>query len=319
MSNSHNNNTKIHETVLCDTSHLGIIKIDGEDASAFLQGQFSNDVALVDESTTQLNSYNSPKGRMYASFRLCKIEDAYYLILPNELMEMISKRLRMFIMRSKVTLNDVSDSWSSFGLSGSDLDKCINNLPNRMDEISSIDDVYFIQVPGVERRYLCIGENEKINSAKTQLAKQLTHADSHHWQRLDIHAGLANIYSTTQEEFVAQMVNLQLVNGVSFTKGCYPGQEVVARMHYLGKLKKRMYRISIDTAELPGNGSNIYESGTENQQSVGQIVDAQINDKGGLDALAVLQIASAENQQLQLNSVDGPSIQVESLPYSYEN
>ena len=114
------------------------------------------------------------------------------------------------------------------------------------------------------------------------------------------------------------MVNLQLVNGVSFTKGCYPGQEVVARMHYLGKLKKRMYRITIESNTLPDVGENIYIHDSENSQSVGQLVDAQPNDHGTIDALAVLQIAHAEGSDLRISSQEGAKLSVQTLPYAFQ-
>jgi len=307
-----------NENVICDTTFLGIIKVTGEDASTFLQGQFSNDINLLNESNSQLNSYNSPKGRMYASFRLFKNDNDYFLLLPEEIIEPIIKRLRMFVMRSKVVLEDLSDSWKSVGLSGPAIKKEITQIPEDTDGVVHDGPASFIRIPGLDTRVLIVGPNEEIDKVTNELNKKLTPTDSNHWKRLDIHAGLPNIYSTTQESFVAQMVNLPQVNGVSFTKGCYPGQEVVARMHYLGKLKKRMYRIIIDSDSAPTPGDNLYLGNSENTQSVGQIVDAQLNNNNGVDALAVIQTSATEKGNIRLASVDGPAVSLADLPYSFK-
>ena len=308
-----------NENVICDTTFLGIIKVTGEDASTFLQGQFSNDINLLNESNSQLNSYNSPKGRMYASFRLFKNDNVYFLLLPQEIIEPIIKRLRMFVMRSKVVLEDLSDSWKAIGLSGPAIKKEITQIPEDTDGVVHDGPTSFIRVPGLDTRVLIVGPNEEIDKITNDLIEKLTPTDSNHWKRLDIHAGLPNIYSTTQESFVAQMVNLPQVNGVSFTKGCYPGQEVVARMHYLGKLKKRMYRIVINSDTAPTPGENLYLGDNENTQSVGEIVDAQPNNNSSIDALAVIQVNAIEKSSLRLAAIDGPTVNVTELPYSFES
>ncbi len=304
----------IDENIICEIDHLGIIKITGEDALAFLHGQFSNDVKTLDNNQSQWNSYNNPKGRLFTTFRLCKLEQGYFMLMPRELIEPVVKRLRMFVMRSKVTLDDLSSTWKSLGFAGN---KLSIPTPTGMNEIQQENSVNWIRIPGVTTRVLCFGENSDIEEIKLQFSDMLKFCNSNHWRRLDIHAGIANIFADTYEEFVAQMVNLQLTDGVSFTKGCYPGQEVVARMHYLGKLKKRMHRITINTNELPKLGENIYDSTSENQQSIGKIVDVQKNEKGSLDALAVIQVANVESKGLQLSGADDASIVVEELPYSF--
>ena len=305
----------IDENVICETDHLGMIKVTGEDAQAFLHGQFSNDVKALDNNQSQWNSYNNPKGRLFTTFRLCKLEQSYFMLLPQALIEPVIKRLRMFVMRSKVTLDDISSTWKSLGFAGNELPI---PTPATMNEIQQENNVNWIRIPGAITRVLCFGENDNVEKMKLAFSDKLTLSNNHHWRRLDIHSGIATIFADTYEEFVAQMVNLQITDGVSFTKGCYPGQEVVARMHYLGKLKKRMYRITINSNELPTLGENIYDAASENQQSVGKIVDAQKNEKGSLDALAVLQIASAESKDLRIANIDGANISIEDLPYSFE-
>ena len=305
----------INDSVICDTSYLSLVKVSGEDATTFLQGQFSNDIDLLTENNSQLNSYNSPKGRMYASFRLYKSGDDFFMLLPKEILDPIVKRLRMFVMRSKVVFDDLSAEYKSIGLSSPTLNTDINHYPEEVDGTQHTKKMTYLRI---DQRVLVVGLNAEIDTLKNGLNDKFVQTGGDHWKRLDIHAGLPNIYSSTQETFVAQMVNLPLVNGVSFTKGCYPGQEVVARMHYLGKLKKRMYRILIEGQTIPTPGDNLYFGDNDKGQSIGQIVDAQLNDNAGIDALAVIQVSAVEKGNIRLGESNGPAIHVEKLPYSFE-
>lgn len=310
------NTATIDSNVICELDEFTVIKVSGNDAPSFLQGQFSNDVNALENGQCQLNSYNSPKGRMYASFYLAKLEDAYYITIPQDICDMVVKRLRMFVMRAAVTLDPMEND-HCFGVSGKKIcDKLssIVSLPGEVFSATQKDSDIFLKIG--EQRILCFGEN--VNNVLSALNIETEKQDSKYWRRLDINSGIPNIFSSSQEEFVPQMVNFALIGGVSFTKGCYPGQEVVARMHYLGKLKKRMYRISLTSDDLPTPAENIYQKASENTQSVGQIVDAQYNEQGNIDALAVLQINSAENSALCVGSVNGPEITIESLPYAFE-
>ena len=309
----------LSNTTVCNTSHLSIIKIDGADAKAFLQGQFSNDVALLNDTDTQLNSYNSPKGRMYTAFRLCNFDSSYYMILPKEVTEAVLKRLKMFIMRSNVTLEDISDHWKTLGVSGTEMNDALESqnvtLPENINQSTQCGKKFLINLSSDTPRALFIGPESEIVDTRIALKEKYPLTESEHWLRLDIHAGIPNIYANTMESFVAQMINFQLIDGVSFTKGCYPGQEVVARMHYLGKLKKRMHRVTLDSSAKPDD--KIYDASGDNEQSVGQIVDAQENENGGFDALAVLQVKAADANKLKLGSLEGEDISLETLPYSF--
>ncbi len=314
-------NTKrlpISENTACQLDAFSVIKFTGEDSQSFLQGQLSNDLNSLNDGQCQLNSYNSPKGRMYASFYLTHLGDAYYLTVPSEITAMLIKRWQMFVMRAKVTVEDLSDRVKCLGISGSDAIAqlaALTTVPDAAMTACLIDEVACLRID--DDRVLCFAED--ISQFVEPLSQTIKISDSEHWRRLNIHAGIPIIFSETQEEFVAQMVNLQLINGVSFTKGCYPGQEVVARMHYLGKLKKRMYRLLIESSQAPAPGENIYEMDTENTQSVGKIVDAVSNEHGSVDALAVLQIKSAEEKKLSLGQPDGSPIEIKELPYSAED
>ena len=306
--------------ILCDLSHYGLISATGPDASDFLQAQFSNDVRNVSAQQSQLNAYCSAKGRILASFRLFYLNDKYYLELPNTLVEQTLKRLRMFVLRSQVTLEDASQQMARFGLAGTDSEQLISDIgldcPTDVDGVSQNGDVLVLRIPGSTPRVEIHGPVKLLISLWDKLAKTATPVGAGSWSLLDIQTGLPVIQSQTVESFVPQMVNLELINGVSFKKGCYPGQEIVARMQYLGKLKKRMYRAHINSADTILPGDSLYSGSSDNSQSIGNIVNAQASPEGGYDVLAVIQITEAEQGQVRLGDKTGAILDISELPYS---
>ncbi len=306
--------------IITDLSQYGLISAEGADAQAFLQGQFSNDVRLVSAETSQLNAYCSPKGRILTSFRLFYLDNKYYLELPHSLLEQTLKRLRMFVMRSQVTLADASNNMVRMGLSGPESEQYISDLslgcPSETDRASQTGNLLVIRIPGPCPRFEIHGPQTDLFPIWKQLSNKTTPVGASAWALLDIHAGLPVIQPQTVESFVPQMVNLELINGVSFKKGCYPGQEIVARMQYLGKLKKRMYRAHIASTDpiLPGDA--LYSGGSDNTQSIGDIVNAERAPHGGYDVLAVIQITEAEQGQIRLGAKNGSILEINELPYS---
>jgi tRNA-modifying protein YgfZ len=223
------------------------LRVTGPDAESFLQGQLSSDVRPQGASWS---SYNSPKGRMLAVLRLTRSADAFELRLPQDLLDPVSRRLRMFVLRSKVVLTP---------------------------------------------------------SAAASAGAAVAQAD----RRALIEAGVPVVVPATQDHWVAQMANLDRIGGISFDKGCYTGQEVVARLHYLGNLKKRMFRVQGSGAP-PAPGTPIHE-GLGDGQSVGDIVDAVDSGGGRFVASAVLQIAHAESSGLRV--ADAPLDRPAAYPY----
>ncbi|MEO5573231.1 MAG: folate-binding protein YgfZ [Gammaproteobacteria bacterium] len=299
-------------TLVCDLSYRGIISATGADAQSFLQGQFTNDVRAADERHSQLNAYCSPKGRALAVFRLWQRADTYYLSLPKEILEATLKRLRMFVLRAQVVLADASDHLIAIGLAGPDaeliLSKLAGELPQAVDACVQINfagaDISIVRVPGAQARFEIYGEVDAMKTLWNELADDVTPVGAGVWKLLDIRNGIPTIYSATVDAFVPQMINLHEINGVSFKKGCYPGQEIVARMQYLGTLKRRMYKAHVHSETMPLPGGELYTA--DHDQSVGQIVDAQPAPQGGIELLAVLQIASAEEGKVRLHSRQGP-------------
>ncbi len=309
--------------IVSDLSHYGLIEARGEEAMDFLQNQFSNDVRQVSDTQSQFNSYCSAKGRMLASFQLFMRNDHYYLRLPVSILPPTLKRLGMFVLRAKVTLGDASDTLARLGFAGPEaariLAELLEKVPGQLNRVSQTDGLTVIRLPGTERisRFEIHGEAEALQQLWQRLARQATPAGMSSWNLLSIMSGVPEIRPETVEAFVPQMVNLTALDGVSFKKGCYPGQEVVARMHYLGKLKRRMYLLEAETAVVPMPGENIHAAGED--QGVGKVVVAEANPAGKVSLLAVLQIAAAETGKLHIGSPSGPALRLQDLPYTVTN
>jgi tRNA-modifying protein YgfZ len=312
--NVHNENTHI----LCDLSHYGLISISGDDAQHFLQNQFCNDVLKISPQQSQLNAYCTPKGRILAFFRLFQQDGYYYLRLPQEILKPILKRLRMYVMMSKVTLDNVSEQRLRIGFSGPQarqrLSKYIANVPTQTDAVSHSGDVSIICLQA-NTRYEIIADNDSMQILWEKLSSDAQALGASAWELADIQAGIPEVFSDTQEAFVPQMLNLQAVNALSFKKGCYPGQEIVARMHYLGKLKRRMFAACISGHSAVKAGDTLYAEGSESAQGVGKVVRAQNTPAGSCDLLAVIEISSAEQRSLRLHDVNGPQLHLKELPY----
>jgi folate-binding protein YgfZ len=306
-------------SILCDLSHYGLIRVSGPEAESFLQNQFCNDVRNVTESQSQLNGYCNPKGRALAFFRLFRRGEHYYLRLPQSILQPTLNRLRMFVLMTKVTLEDASDELVRIGFSAPDaeqqLQMVLGNIPVKPDDVHHAGDISVIRVTDTRPRFELYGPVEAIQALWETLAKQATPVGHGGWELLDIQAGIPEVYEDTQEAFVPQMINLQAISALSFKKGCYPGQEIVARMHYLGKLKRRMYLAHVDSDEVPAAGEALFAEGSESAQGVGKVVRAQRNPGGGTELLAVIEIASADQRPLRLKNADGPLLKLEELPY----
>lgn len=305
------------ETLIADLSHYGIIEATGDEAADFLQNQLSNDIKLVDDTHSQLSSYCSPKGRMLASLRIFRFNHNFLLRLPIDTLEATLKRLRMFILRSKVSLEDTSDTLARFGISGDQAISLLSEagiaIPEDVNNVTQNSGYCVIRVPGTRPRFEFYGQPEALAELWTSFSTQAMAVGASVWAIQDIESGVPDIFAGTMEAFVPQMANLHAIGGVSFKKGCYPGQEVVARMQYLGKLKRRMYRAHCDTEALPLVGDNLYSSGSD--ESVGKVVQAQPSPQGGIELLAVLQIAQVEKDSIHLQDKNGPQLEFIDLPY----
>lgn len=304
--------------VVCALPHLSVVRAQGADALAFLNSQLTNDLRLVDHARSQLSAYCTAKGRMLALFRIFKRAEGYYLVMPAALQEATLKRLRMFVLRSKVTIESADNDFACIGCSGlavgSLIERLAGSLPGDVNGVHTNSGVSILRLAGPQPRFFMTAPIAGAIGLWSQLKASATPVGSGAWAWLDIMAGMPTVLPATVEEFVPQHVNLELVDGVNFKKGCYPGQEIVARMQYLGTPKQRMQRLHL-SADVPVTaGDKIYAPDFPGQ-SAGIVVDAQPSPDGGTDLLAVVQLASVATGELHLHRADGPRAELRQLPY----
>ena len=294
----------------------GLIAFNGEDARAFLHAQLTSDVNALPLNRSQYSGYCTPKGRLLASFLLWRDESDYFLQLPAALREPIQKRLSMYILRSKVKARDAGAEFVRFGIAGDGaearLQILFGNVPRAPHEVTHRDGVTLLRLPG--ERFEVVVATDKAAAVRQSLAENAETASPEYWDWLEIRAGIPVITPATQEEFVPQMVNFDALGAVSFNKGCYPGQEIVARTHYLGRLKQRMFLAHVATDAAPQSGDKLYSADLGDQAS-GVIVNAAASPDGGYDMLAVIQLSSVGAGVIHLGSRDGPALQLLDLPY----
>ena len=302
--------------MFCEISQQGLVRFSGEDAQMFLHNQLSCDVAALTNGRSTYGAYCTPKGRMLASFLLWRSEQGFFMQLPSSLREPIQKQLSKFILRSKVKAADASGDWTVIGVAGKDAtalaQRAVGQAPQNVHDVTNTPDAMVIRLPG--DRYEIVAARDKAPRILESLATGAEKSDPEHWDWLDIRAGIPTILPETQEQFVPQMVNLDLIGGVSLTKGCYPGQEIVARMHYRGTLKQRMVLANISGTDRPQPADKLY-SPDFGEQACGTIVNAVRSPEGGYDVLAVIQITSAEKGDVRWKSPDGPALRFLRLPY----
>jgi folate-binding protein YgfZ len=305
----------LQSNICADLSYFGVIKVSGSDAAKFLQGQLTNDVWQVNADQSQLTAWCNPKGRVIANLWLFKRQEAYYLCLPQANVAMMLKRLQMYVLRAAVQLTDVSQQLIRLGIAGeqstaliADNLKCIP--PTTVNASLTLDATTMIRIQGSLPRYLLFTETPQ--ALWQSLAQAARPVGTAIWQWLDIMAGLPQIIPATSEEFIPQMINYALIGGVSFKKGCYTGQEIVARTQHLGTLKRRMYLARIDTTSLPQPGDALYVN--NEPQSVGKIVNAQWHPHGGVVVLAVIQITHVEQDEIYWPTPNGDQLQWLDLP-----
>ncbi len=302
--------------ITSDLSQYGLIALTGEDTQAFLHTQLTSDVNALAPNRSQYSGYCTPKGRLLASFLLWRSELGYFLQLPAALRESIQKRLSMYILRSKVKARDASAEFARFGIAGADaaakLQPLLGEVPRAAHEVTHRDGITILRLP--VDRFEVVVPHEKAAAIRESLAANAESAGSEYWGWLDIRAGIAVITPATQEEFVPQMVNFDAIGAVSFNKGCYPGQEIVARMHFLGRLKQRMFLVNIAAGTAPQPGDKLY-SADMGEQASGMIVNATPSPEGGYDALAAIQLGSVAAGGIHWKASDGPALKLLTLPY----
>ncbi|WP_181295600.1 folate-binding protein YgfZ [Pseudomonas sp. Q2-TVG4-2] len=301
----------------CVLSHEGVLAVRGPDASKFLQGQLTCNLNYLDAQHSSLGARCTPKGRMQSSFRILEEGDGYLLAMDRELVQTQHADLTRFAAFSKSKLYDESAQWVRFGLSKGDgaLVSLGLDLPQAADQVVAAHGLIAVRLSD-GRAELWIRATEA-ETTQLRLAAQLPEASIDRWLLAQIRAGVGQVVAGTRELFIPQMINLQALGGVSFKKGCYTGQEIVARMQYLGKLKRRLQRLAAEAsdAEVPAPGLELYSP--VHGSSVGEVVLAA-SAEGSMELLAVLQEDAAADGRIFLGSPDGLPLTLLDLPYTLD-
>lgn len=299
----------------CTLSHEGVLAVRGADAGKFLQGQLTCNLNYLSDTQASLGARCTQKGRMQSSFRILLEGDGVLMAMASELLEPQLADLKKYAVFSKSKLTDESAAWVRFGIDHGDaaLGSLGLELPAETDRVVRSDGLIAIRV-SPDRAELWVSADQA-GAIKGKLSALLAEGDLNQWLLGQIRAGIGQVMPGTRELFIPQMLNLQAVGGVSFKKGCYTGQEIVARMQYLGKLKRRLYRLQLDASELPEPGTQLFSP--SHGSSIGEVVLAAHGEQQ-IELLAVLQAEAAEAGDLHVGAVDGPALHLLDLPYQLD-
>ena len=307
-------------TIVSPLLHLGLLEFAGEDTTSFLHNQLTSDINHLPPNLAQHSAWCAAKGRMLASFLLYRREvetQGIQALVSADLLESSLKRLQMFVLRSRVKLTDLSGSRVLIGVSGPQAEQALQaaEIPVPEKELATLTFAAGIVIRLATSRFIVIAETELATALWKKLSTLARPASPLVWQWLDIQAGIPLISTATKEAFVPQMANFDKIGGVSFHKGCYPGQEVVARTQYLGKVKRHLYRIH--AAEAFSAGTSLFAPPALPEQPCGLVVNAAPAPGGGYDALAVIQESfvddNALDDGLRLELAAGKAIAVERI------
>ncbi len=321
MQPENSKNTQLPSGV-AQLDHLGVIRVTGADAASFLQGQLTNDVALLGMNESRLAAFCSAKGRMQASFIIYKrpaVEIAQttpdiYMVCSRDILTPTLKRLSMFVMRAKAKLTDVTAEFSIYGLIGDAIisiaSQAINTPAIAIFNTSTVIALH----PALDQsRALCITPVGDAAPAGDALSAEL-------WHWGEVHAGIATITAPVVDAFVPQMLNYESVGGVNFKKGCYPGQEVVARSQFRGTLKRRAFVAQIDGYDSQPFVSQEIFHDSDTEQPCGTVVQVARNPSfypnGGYSAIVSMQVSASIGGKLTLGAANGANITLLPLPYS---
>jgi folate-binding protein YgfZ len=294
--------------VVCPLSHFELLRVSGADAQTFLQGQLTCDVLKVTPTAARYCGYCTPKGRLIADFLLMRTPQAYLMHLPADLCAVLAKRLSKFVLRARVDI-ERETALRAIGVAGPDavalLRQSVGEPPRLPLESIQYPGATLLRLPGAA--FLAIALQPDMAGLWDVLARQSTPAGMECWNWLQIRAGIPWITAATAEQFVPQMVALDAIGGVDFQKGCYPGQEIVARTHYLGEVKRTL---RAGHSESLAAGADMLLSA--DGKARGMVVNAAPAPDGGSDLLAVVQ-SDVDGDQLRLRSTDGPGVRISQL------
>ena len=295
---------------------IGILSLEGADAVPFIHRQLSNDIEHLDDSQARLAAYCTPQGRVLALFTVWKDNDRVLLAFPKDILPAIQKRLRFYVLRNKVSVSDVSDDYQVYGIYGDGTLKALGlsadaspadtyaKVENETGTLIRWQDAF------AKPRWLLFAR-QSVTVSEQYLA------DENAWWLTEIEAGMPRINLAVQDRFLPQMLNLEQLGGLSFTKGCYPGQEIVSRAKYRGSVKSGLFKgtLTLDADALPAvpDGSPLFnETGNECGTAVMTVADGNT-----LHILAVARFEDAGTSQLRLGKADGQAVDLTACQPSY--
>jgi folate-binding protein YgfZ len=311
-------------TIAVPLADQGLISVSGADAASFLHNQMTNDINHIPADGARHAGMCTAKGRMIASFLIWKEADDFLLQLSADILPGILKKLSMYVLRSKVKLADLNDERVLIGIAGPQAASLVDAVVGSgvLPHDDKLRTATFAQGTAIRlgaQRFVLAVKAEAAADVWQKLTGEARPAGLAAWRLGEIAAGQPRIVAATQEAFVPQMVNYELaaIDGVSFKKGCYPGQEIVARTHYLGKVKRRMYRASADTLVAPG--TDVFTTATGDQHCGAIVLSAPAPEgEGAYECLVVVQSSGAESGEVHVGKPDGPRLKLLPLPYSVD-
>lgn len=315
-----------HGPLVTNLSHSALLKVSGSEATAYLQGQLTSDIALITETNAQLSAYCEPKGNVLAVFLIFKMNGDFYLNFDASLKESIQKRLTMFVMRSDVKITDVGSELTHIGFAGEFGDLNIQRrLSTKVKEVyesgfieeEGMEQVFVVKVPGPYHKFNLFGPTEQIKLAWTKLRDNSDVTNTQDWNLLNIAAGVPEITAANTGKFIGQFLNLDKLDAINFKKGCFPGQEIIARVHYRGKVTKRMLRIRIEELLELASGDDLILLDSKGKKHTLSVINANPDIYGTQTlCLAIGTLRSLDAVEGDLMTESGKLAVLEPLPYS---
>jgi folate-binding protein YgfZ len=302
-------------TYFANLPSRGILRVSGVDAIKFLQGQITCDLDQLQDDTAMAGAYCTPQGRMVCDFRILPADEECYLLqMHGSICDPSISVFGKYIVFSRAEIANVSADWQQFAVWGENAARELGAESTSVNQLWSESGCLWLRTEGILPRFEVCVPAAQANDFAEKLADRFQLLEECDWQLQEIDAGIGHVEAETIESFLPQMLNYQVTDRVSFTKGCYTGQEVVARMHYRGKLKRAMYLASVAGTAAPTAGTALFRPGRE--QSIGNVVNAATS-ADSTHLLAVVTTAAIEDG-IHLASPDGPELEFLDLPYSVD-
>ena len=296
-----------------DLVDIGLIRISGKDAKQFLQGQLTCDLEEISVEQSRLGAHCDVKGRIIASFRLFFYQNDYYFLLQNSTLPLLLASLQKYAVFSKVALMEVSNDWQKIGLYGPTIKDLLEEqelYSAKVNGVAVADHKLSLAIPGPLSRVILLAP---VSNVISFVDSQFEQESVDHWHLLDIMAGIPTIYPETSGQFTPHQLNFPQIGGVSFNKGCYIGQEIIARTHYLGKSKSRLYRVGFQTNNPPLPGTPLLDNQQKTEK--GRLIMCAKEQDNRYQALVCLQ-TQAISHTIRLGNLEGPVLDFLDLPYS---